>query len=111
MDATEFCTLNGNFELGDPRVNGGFQLWELPKRMARLGEECPEWRLGVRLGTSASGERPQRISDLPPTPPGIRKAAFREVMDALRYEGQVGYPPREAADAQWVFGSWPASRK
>ena len=62
-----------------------FQVWELPRRKASVGKDCHEWRLGVRLGASASGEWPQRTSELPLALPGIRKAAFREVADVLRY--------------------------
>ena len=52
--------------------------------------ECREWRLGVMSGPQASGELPQRIYDLASTPPEIRKAGLREVMEVLRCKGQVG---------------------
>ena len=61
------------------------------------------WRLGARLGPDASGLYSQKVSDLNATPPGSRKAGFREVMEALRCPGQVGCPPSVATDAQKGF--------
>ena len=100
MDATEFRTLDGSLELECPLVHRNFQVWELPKRKARVGKARHEWRLGVRLEVSASGERPQRIFDLPSTHPGIRRADFREVMDVPRNKGRLGYSPGAATDAR-----------
>ena len=42
-------------------------------------------------------------SDMEATPPGIRKAGFREVVGVLRCPGHVGYAPSAAADAQLGF--------
>ena len=105
VDVQEFRTFDVNFGLGRSMVSRDFQVWELPDREARVGEEYRGWRLGVRLGAAASGERSRRICYLSSTPPGIRKAAFREVMDVLRYKGKVGYPPSVATDAQLGFSA------
>ena len=78
VDATEFRSLNGDFELERPLVNRDCTAWELPERKACVGKEYHEWPLGVRLGAPAPNEWPRRIYELPPNSPGIRKAAFRE---------------------------------
>ena len=54
----------------------------------------------MRPGATASGDWLRRIRDLTSTPPGIREAAARGVMDVLRYNGQVGYPPSVATASQ-----------
>ena len=89
VDVTEFRTLDGNFGPERSPVNGDFQVRESRGRQARVGADCHEWRAGVRLGATASGEWSQRTYDLASTPPGIRKAGFREVTEALRYPRQV----------------------
>ena len=43
--------------------------------------------------------------DLGATPPGIRKAGFREVVEILRRPGQVGRPPDVATEAQLGFSA------
>ena len=43
------------------------------------------------------------VSALDATPPGIRKPGYRQVMEAMRCPGQVGYPPSVATDAQLGF--------
>ena len=55
------------------------------------------------MGPNASGLYSQMVSDLDATPPGIRKAGFREVMDVLRCPDQAGSPPGVATDAQLGF--------
>ena len=54
---------------------------------------CGDWRdwvVGIRLRENASGAGSQRVAKLPSTPPGVRKAAAREVMEVPRARGQVG---------------------
>ena len=77
-----------------------FEAWALTGRRARGGKGCHRWRRGVRLRPAASGELPQRIYDLSPAPPRIRRAGSREVAYALRCGGQVEYPPSVAPDAK-----------
>ena len=98
VDPREFRALDENARLLRPLV-----VWELKSRSARDGKQCRNWRLGARLGPDASGLYSQMVSDLGATPPGIRKAGFREVMEVLRRPGQVGYPPNVATDAQLGF--------
>ena len=93
VDRGEFRTLDVNASLLRPLVGRGFQVWELPNRLAADGNQCRNRRLGARLGPHASGIHPRMVFDLDAAPPGIRKAGFRETMEALRYPGQVGYPP------------------
>ena len=95
VDPGEFRTLDGNASLLRPLFRRDFQVWKPPNRKARYGEQCHNWRLGVRLGPGS-----KCVSDLDATPPGIRKTGFREVMEVLRSPRQVGYPPSVATDAR-----------
>ena len=70
-DVAAFRTLGANLGLIRPLVNRDFQVWDMPGRKARAGKERHDWRKGVRLGPTASGEWSQRIHDLCATPPGI----------------------------------------
>ena len=54
----------------------------------------------MRPGDNAAGARSQRLTKLDSTPPGARKAAIREVMEALRARGQVAYPPSATTHAR-----------
>ena len=65
VDAKDFRTLDGSFDLERPLGNGHFTAWELPKIQGRAEEDCHEWRLGVRLGESTSGAWSRRIYQLP----------------------------------------------
>ena len=85
VDVKEFRTSGANFWSGRPLVTRDFQVWEMPGRQARVRNERHEWRLGVRLGATASEERSKRMYDLSSASPRIRKAALREVTDVLRY--------------------------
>ena len=103
VDDGEFRTLGADSGLTRPLVGRDFTAWAPPERKASDEKERREWRLGVRLAPSASGELPQRIYDLGATHPGVRAAAFRGVTEALRCPGQVGYASSVATDAQLGF--------
>ena len=103
VDPGEFRTLDEKANLLRPLMGRGFHLWKLQDRHARKGKASHEWRLAARLGPSASGAYSIRVFDLDATPPGIRRAGFREVLEFLRPPGQVGYPPNVATDAQSGF--------
>ena len=103
VDAGEFRTLDADSGSLRPLVGRDLQVWSLPGQQARVGGKCHEWRLGVRLGSNTSGELPQRIYDLDATPRRIRKAGLQEVTEALRCEGQVGYPHSVATDGRPGF--------
>ena len=103
VDAGDFRTLGGNAGPLRPLAGRDFKVWASPDRNARDGKECHEWRLGVRLGPYASGALSQCIFDLDATPPGIRKAGFREVMEVLRSSERVGYPRSVATGTQLGF--------
>ena len=105
VDAGDFRVLDASSGLLRPLVGGDFQAWAFPGRTAREGEECHFWRFGVRMGPHASGELPRRIYDLFATPPGVRMAGYREVMEAIRCKGQAGYPPSVAIDALLGFSA------
>ena len=51
------------------------------------------------MGGADAGARSQRIHKLPPAHPGVRMAAFRDVMEVLRLRGKAGYPPGAPTDA------------
>ena len=94
----EFRTLDVNANLLRPLVGRGCQIWGRPGRSARQGKLRQNGRLCGALSTL-------RVGALFPNglgpgcyPPGSRKAGFREIMKALRYPGQVGYPPSVATD-------------
>ena len=99
----ENCALHKNVRLMRPLVGRGRQVWELKGRIARNGKSRHDSRLEARLGPNASGIYPQMVSDLDATPPGIRKAGFREVMQVLRCPGRVSHQPSVATDAQLAF--------
>ena len=103
IDPGEFRALDENARLLRPLVGREFQVWELRHRSARDAKQCRDWRLGARLGSNAAGLYSRMVSDLDATPPGIRKAEFREVVKAPRRPGQVGYPLSVAADAHLGF--------
>ena len=102
VDAQLFRTLGANFEMARPLVSRDFAARELPLRPAHPGD-CHYWPLGVRLGENATEKWAQRINKLPSTPPGFRKAAFREVTEVLRSKGQLGFPPSVATEAHLGF--------
>ena len=97
----EFRTLDGGARLAQPPVGRGFQAWALKNRSARDGKQRREWRLGTRSGPNASGIYPRTVSNLGATPPGIRKAGSREVMEVRRRPGQVRYQPSVATDSAY----------
>ena len=88
VDTGEFRTLSEDASRFRPLVGRDFQVWELPARDARDGKTCRNCRLGARLGAAASGLYSQWVSDLEATPPGVRKAGCREVMEVLRSPGR-----------------------
>ena len=55
VDPGEFRTLGENAALLRPPVGRDFQVWALKPRLARDGEKCHNWRMGVRFGATASG--------------------------------------------------------
>ena len=77
-------SLDEDTHLLRPLAGREYQVWELKGRTARNGKSLREWRLGMRMGPNASGIYPQLVSDPDATPPVIRKAGFREVLDVLR---------------------------
>ena len=99
----KFRALDEQARLLRPLIGRGCHVWKSPERIVRDGNACHDWRLGVRLGPNESGVYSQRIFDLDATPPGIRKAGFREVIGVLRSPGQVGRPPGVATDAESGF--------
>ena len=99
----EFRILGENASLWRPLVGRGFHVWELKPRLARNGKARRNWRLGARLSAAAPGVYSQWASDLDATPPGIRKAGFREVLEVLRGPVKGGYPPSVATDAHLGF--------
>ena len=104
-DPGDFRALDGNACLFRLLIGQGSQVWTLQESMARDGKVCRDSRLGVRLGPEASEAYSQRVRDLFATPPGIRKAGFREVMEVARCPGQARHPPSVAPDAQLGFSA------
>ena len=77
---SEFRASDEDASLLRPPVGRYFQVWELKPRLAPDGKMRHNWRLGVRLGSGASGACSQWVSGLNASPSGIREAGFREVM-------------------------------
>ena len=94
-----FRTLGAGFEMERPPVDRSFTAWALPPRLAQSGD-WHDWRLGVRLGDNAAGTWAPQATSSASTPAGVRKAAVREVMEALRAKGKVGYPTSVTTGAQ-----------
>ena len=105
VDASGFRALEAQSSLIRTLVGRDYQVWSLRGRRARDWKQRHGWRLWDRLDPDASGDMPQCIYQLDVTPPEIRKAGFREVMEALRCKGQVSYPPSVATDAQVGFSA------
>ena len=76
-----------------------FAAWGLPRRPVCAYRH--EFRLGVRLGSKASGKLAQHpLMCLANTPPGIRLSSPRETIPSLASPDQVGLPAVAASDAQ-----------
>ena len=107
----EFRAADENDRFLRPLAGRGFQVWELPKRSARSGKLRRNWRLGARLGPYASRAYSRLVWDLDATPPGIRKAGFREVTEVLCSPGHVGYPRVSLRTPICAFLSWRTGRR
>ena len=60
----------------------------------------------MRLGDNASGEWTNFLTSTSQTPPGMRKANFREVIAFLQAPGQVGLPGSQTTDAHLGFACY-----
>ena len=57
------------------------------------------------MGKDADRSSAQEAYSLDATPPAVREASARGVMEFLRGRGQIGYPPRVAAGAQLRYSA------
>ena len=99
VPSSEFWTLDKDGQPWDVLKGRDFVVWKIPDRAVC---ECRhEYRLGVRLGPTASGKFSQHpLITLENTPPGIRLSSAWETIPFLSSYQQVGTPPAAYTDAQ-----------
>ena len=99
QEAFRMC--DGTLGLDTPLKGTGYRVWALPERTA-----CPrshEWSVGLRIGIPPSGTRIHDILSVSQTPPGLRKANFREALSFLQAPRQMGIPATQNTDANLGF--------
>ena len=92
-----FRMCDGDLGLDTPLAGTGYRVWALHDRVACVRSH--EWSVGLRIGNPATGTRIGEISSVNQTPPGMRKANFREAIGLLQAPGQVGVPATLSTDA------------
>ena len=96
-----FRMCDGMLGLETPLKGSAYRVWSLKNR-----NKCTrshEWSVGLRIGFPASGAQIRRITQVTQTPPGMRKANFREALAFLQAEHQIGVPATQNADANLGF--------
>ena len=81
---------NGNLEY--PLVDAHFQEWKLPPRKVQR-KGCNDWRMGLRLGPTASGASTNYARSVAGTPPAMRKTRLQELFCFSHAPGRVGFHP------------------
>ena len=90
VDTHGFRMLNGVRDLETPPVDTGYEVWSLPALPAQV-DGRHHWRMGIRLGPNASGEGANYVVSVKSARPSHRKVGFREILEALPIQAQVGY--------------------
>ena len=99
VPSSEFWTLDKDGQPWDVLQGRDFVVWKIPDRA--VCEYRHEYRMGVRLGPTASGKFSQHpLITLENTPPGIRLSSAWETIPFLSSYQQVGTPPAAYTDAQ-----------
>ena len=111
VNAPEFRTLGGNFQLERPPANRDFRAWELPRRNARVGEDCNEWLLGVILGVSASGVSASGFPTCPQHPREFERQPFGRLWKSSVTVAKWAIYPAKRPMSDRDFRPWPTSRR
>ena len=96
-----FRMCDGMLGLDTPLKGSAYRVWSLESR-----NKCArshEWSVGLRIGLPATGSLVHRITKATQTPPGLRKANFREALSFLQAEHQIGVPATQSTDAHLGF--------
>ena len=94
----EFRMMDANREVECPLVDSQFQVRLSPTRgIQRDGSHV--WKMGVRVGPSASGARTNYATFVTSTPGALRKTAAQEAPNLSHAPGRIGFPAGITADA------------
>ena len=88
----DFGVMDANRDLECPLVDTHFQGWKLPPRKVQR-EGCRDWRMGLRLGPTASGVSTNYARSVAGTPPAMRKTRLQELFCFSHAPGRVGFHP------------------